>query len=943
MLELRQLTKIYQTDGGTVTKALDGVTVSLGETGLVFLLGKSGSGKSTMLNLAGGLDEPTEGEVVVMGKSSKNFSGSDFDSYRNTFVGFVFQEYNVLDEFTVEENVALALELQGEMKSGDKVRKILEEVELGNLAKRKPNTLSGGQKQRVAIARALVKEPKIILADEPTGALDSETGKQVFETLKKLSKTRLVLVVSHDRDFAEAYGDRIIELKDGKIISDVCLAEDNGDTAEKQEVILDEEIFDNIRTFLAEDGKKTYKDFLRSKGVRTGAKTFEPTPPLPPKEYDGNGITLIRSRLPFRKAVKIGASGLKLKPFRLVATVFLSVVAFILFGFLSTMTFYDVDRVLAQSINESGYEYVMMEKNFVTTNYNYNGSIYESASRARITPEDVISKGVDAFGAYRLNVYGSSNVGSPRSDYYKLSIRYAAVAPENHIFRSASFEGRYPTAANEIAVSSYFLEVVKNATFTRVTESGSLGAKKKINSASDLIGERVFISSSEATFTVTGVFDSGTVPARFERLKTYAVDDSYRRLNVLYSQYLATSVHSLVLVSEGFYKKFPELIGDGTYVNGKYYFNSCNNGYDFKVTKSGEPKLLFGRSNSELQPYDPAPGAYQRPITFFGENKTALGEREFILHLSAITSYYAFLAERMTTEEEKDAYEIFESACNALLYGRLTDLNEINAKKAVIRDYIAVRPMEQLTLLQNDRENGKATVVGFYHTNYGREYNDGFYCSQEFYEASMPYKSVRTETNYRCEENAQYDYIVRSLDGSDAARTAFAKTIGKKHVNSENDVFYSLDNTVYDNVVYVDDLVSLFSVIFLVAGIVLAVFAALLLLNFISMSITSKSKEIGILRAVGARGADVFKIFFSESGIIVGICILLSVAGTIALCAVLNSVIRTELSLFVTVFVFGPLSAVTMIGIAVAVAVLGTFLPVYLAAKKKPVDSIRAL
>ena len=133
----------------------------------------------------------------------------------------MFQEYNILEEFTVGANIALAMELQGHKSTGTELNRILDEVDLTGYAQRKPNELSGGQKQRVAIARALIKNPEIIMADEPTGALDSKTGKQVFDTLKKLSKTKLVIVVSHDRDFAEQYGDRVIELADGRIVSDI--------------------------------------------------------------------------------------------------------------------------------------------------------------------------------------------------------------------------------------------------------------------------------------------------------------------------------------------------------------------------------------------------------------------------------------------------------------------------------------------------------------------------------------------------------------------------------------------------------------------------------------------------------------------------------------------------------------------------------------------------
>ena len=190
MLEVRNLVKCYSTKGGVTVRALDDVSVKFPERGMVFLLGKSGSGKSTLLNVSGGLDQPDSGEVIVKGRSSAEFSSADFDSYRNTFVGFIFQEYNILNEFTVEQNISLALQLQNKPNDKEAVEALLEKVDLAGLGKRKPNTLSGGQKQRVAIARALIKEPEIIMADEPTGALDSNTGKQVLDTLKKLLNSK---------------------------------------------------------------------------------------------------------------------------------------------------------------------------------------------------------------------------------------------------------------------------------------------------------------------------------------------------------------------------------------------------------------------------------------------------------------------------------------------------------------------------------------------------------------------------------------------------------------------------------------------------------------------------------------------------------------------------------------------------------------------------------
>ena len=221
MLQIKNVYKQYKT-GNLVQKALDDVSLNLRDNEFVAILGPSGSGKTTLLNIIGGLDRYDKGDLIINGVSTKKYKDRDWDSYRNHTIGFVFQSYNLIPHQTILSNVELALTISGvsRNKRREKAIKALEQVGLADQMHKKPNQLSGGQMQRVAIARALVNDPDIVLADEPTGALDSETSIQVMELLKEVAKDRLVVMVTHNPELAEDYATRIVNIKDGKILSD---------------------------------------------------------------------------------------------------------------------------------------------------------------------------------------------------------------------------------------------------------------------------------------------------------------------------------------------------------------------------------------------------------------------------------------------------------------------------------------------------------------------------------------------------------------------------------------------------------------------------------------------------------------------------------------------------------------------------------------------------
>ncbi len=245
MLELRNITKQYVT-GDEKVDALGGVSIRFRKSEFVSILGPSGCGKTTMLNIIGGLDRYTSGDLIIGGKSTKLFRDADWDTYRNHSIGFVFQSYNLIPHQSVLSNVELALTLSGVSKAERRRRatEALERVGLGNQLKKRPNQLSGGQMQRVAIARALVNDPEILLADEPTGALDSVTSVQIMDLLREIAKTKLVIMVTHNNELAEEYSTRIISLRDGLVTGDTD--EYDGKGEEPAEVV-------------AEKGKKVKK------------------------------------------------------------------------------------------------------------------------------------------------------------------------------------------------------------------------------------------------------------------------------------------------------------------------------------------------------------------------------------------------------------------------------------------------------------------------------------------------------------------------------------------------------------------------------------------------------------------------------------------------------------------------------------------------------------
>ena len=997
MLEVKNLSKIYKATvkNGVETKALDNVSLTFPNKGMVFLLGKSGSGKSTLLNVCGGLDAPTSGEIIVKGKSSKNFSQSDFDSYRNTFVGFIFQEYNILNEFSVEDNIALALELQGKPKDKKVIAELLEQVDLSGFAKRKPNTLSGGQKQRIAIARALVKSPEIIMADEPTGALDSNTGKQVFDTLKKLSADKLVIVVSHDRDFAELYGDRIIELKDGKILSDVTKTEQeqtqltdsisaiDGVLCIKQGASLTDKDFDKIKSFLESSSSdviiaKDEQDIAAFKKAahitESGSKeVFADTDEskLDIKQYTPADSKFIRSRLPLRHATKIGVSSLKTKPIRLIFTIILCTVAFILFGLLSTLTFYNSEAMFKQTLSDTQRDYVTLENKYLLTVKDYeNGTVYneyELSAPANFSASDMKNLssifGNDIFGAtYSQGM--EYNVRSRTSNYWNNEISTIAYLPEDNIIRN-KINGKYPEKDNEICISQYSAEML--------IESQAINRDGKNIDAStpnELIGKTILVSGEE--YKIVGIFDCGNLDPKFEDLKN-ATESNYS----LITEFEATLSDGMYLLA--FFSKdtFDDLASQFT----RYAFRYEND------TRSFGNIILptANRSYSEYPDYrySNVSNAHSSNIKYFDSQKTTINDNEILISQSIWTSAlyslldYKYNNSQNLTEEEYQYVESLRMDIESLVRGEkyekyiddeyidgdIEENTEEDIKTEPVslplsqkeRDEIIARLINEfsdtpltfeLTLSDSDYlKIGEPTTYKIVGMVNDEEYNTVYVTNEEYNNlwntqfTALDYCTV-TETNYVSDGSTNYSLVYAPFNNTDSQKNLLWDIHSNKQFN-ENSTKVSVSGTYISELDMINELVESLSQVFLYVGLVFAIFAILLFSNFISTSISQKRREIGILRAVGARGTDVFKIFFSESFVIAFICSIISIFGTTSICSALNLSISEIIG--ASIFVFGPFSMLIIVGTALLTAILATFVPVWLAARKKPVESIKAL
>ena len=1031
MLEVKGLCKQYRPKKGVAVQALKDINIRFPETGMVFLLGRSGSGKSTLLNLLGGLDRYDSGEILLDGESTKKFSQADFDSYRNACLGFVFQEYNVLPEFNVAVNIALALELQGKTAEQEEIDRILKKVDLVGYGARRPNELSGGQLQRVAIARALVKNPKIILADEPTGALDSVTGRQIFETLKKLSETKLVIIVSHDREYSEQYADRIIELADGRIISDVTKMSVSSKSDNERPRLnggvcripggyeLTAEDREEINRYIAEHPQEQLRirvDYNLSRGF-----SFEPTTEQP-KGEGGGLFERIRSKLPMRRAIRIGLTGLKSKKVKLVFTVLMSMIAFSMFGIASTVADYDYAKTVSDAFAKEGVKSVFVSKETDTGEKDwagrlrwYGGSLLLPTDDEEMEPLRNMS-GVSVNPVYRIgntSVYyntGSSGEGQSEGLAEILSglsfdtlSKWLEIDEETlELYNCKLKIGELPDGSkNEVAISLVTYETIRN---------NALLTGNKVPKMSDMIGRKV-TASDGTELTITGIIDTGLNYMSYVNRVTELLGNGLNggkglfasivtaiKANIVYSDFnydVVSNPASCNLVGKGFVKRqvmsaftatrstVSMMLGDGenrvpsfamiadianidridhidfsktgneggenvvpcyisrdiatvflrqslTSNNRKYLgideeirtiYEEQHEGFDwdeYELNPENEPDGMLpddgsdeadpnltkpddasdggkdsgsdGKDKEDPKYYGPGDGTKYRT----GTGVTNREKQENTLYLSGLSDdELAALLERVCAEAPVSISII-----------RYSDMWYSEEKRTSCT-------LDVLGMLRSENDGEKidygCALVG-----------EPAALQRKFGKINQPYGGAMVILP--TDRKELYDFVKYTHEGIDGLRFQM-----KTKYNVEID--------------YADIAMTTARKVLIGIGIFFAVFAALLMTSFIANSILYKKREVGILRAIGSRGADVYRIFGAESCAIALICTVCASILTAVLTGAANwFLIRT---FHVSLLQFGLKQFLLIAGVSLGTALIATFLPVFAFARKRPIDAIR--
>ena len=948
MLRLQNVRKSYKTKAGNVN-ALDCVSLNFPSSGLVFITGKSGCGKTTLLNVIGGLDGIDDGEILVQDKNFSNFSAAEYDSYRNTFIGFIFQEYNLLPEFTVKKNIEIAMELQGRKANEAELEALLKDMEIEGFKTRYPFELSGGQRQRVAIARALVKQPRIILADEPTGALDSGTGIQVLDTLKKLSKDKLVIVVSHDREFAEKYADRIIHLVDGKVAQDVTFTKKEiASNVSEQEgaLIIREgaELSENEKETLANAIKERKKiEVVENLCFRDKRQTGEIVCAA------GDCVSLRKSKMKLKSAAYLGLKSLAVKPLRLVLTILISALAFAVFALFDTIANFSTPNVLKNQLNNALSPTIVAYPDYIadyTIGDRYSIKVSESVIKELDGKTGGKIKGIfdlrdNTAGSVQdtlaITELISSEVVVGKRYYANAVNGFVEFEKEKEITKNGKFKdfdyslvyGEYPELIYEngvlvedslykIAISTYLADSI----IYYLNDSPLNG--KIINTYKDLIGATITVGRQK--YTITGLIDCGEVPIKYDILRqSTPYNVTTNALLGDFNAYIDSSAKKCLFVAKDFLRTVNEKTSSAElfYIGNSTWTMSALNAvkkqvstYIYNAEECAVNKMLFFDQNN--------PRDY----------KAGIADDEILIHYLNLETLFAAEINALGSNPERlEIKNLIASMGTGTAENNRAALAEILNKLQVnITNESFKATIHQHFTATGTKCDKAVKLVGVY-----------FGMDPESYTSASNYKVMMNENLMRelgvFSRQGEYSKLLFS-----ARSVRFGGGVIVNYFTSESGLTLNWYNnftlnTIKSNEIIIRQVANLF----LYAAIALALLSVFMLYNYMSTSIANKKQSVGVLRGLGAGGKDIFLTFLCESLIVAFINGILANLFAVLACALVNAYIVQIMHISVHFALFGGRQIFIIILISLLTAISSSALPIFKICKKKPVELIRRL
>ena len=864
MLELKNIKKVYDT-GIEKVNALKGISLKFRKSEFVSILGESGCGKTTLLNIIGGLDRYTSGDLIINGKSTKKFKDRDWDSYRNYFVGFIFQSYNLISHQTILSNVALALTISGVSKKEriKRAKKALEEVGLKEKMYYKPNQLSGGQMQRVAIARAIVNDPDIILADEPTGALDSKTSEQVMKILKKISKNRLVIMVTHNDNLANIYSNRIIRILDGVITDDSNPIKDNEKLSKNKPIYKKTNMkfltalqlsFNNL---LTKKGRTILTSFAGSIGIigialilaiSTGVQNY--IDKVEEETLASYPITIEESTVDMSSMINNASNDKQekekknRKKDKIYSVNIMNQILNIFSNQVKNNNLKELKKYIETKDNN-----IYKNSNAIKYDYNLNLNLYKSDTSngiVKVNPSTVI----DSIGAKDLVQDSSSSIPGMSNPFYNTNqLNVWTELLDNEKLLKGQYEllkGTWPTKYNEVVlITTEDNEVSDYALYTLgLKDQNSLkGSMEKLQKAEEI---------------------------KLESNTTYSYDD------ILKLKYK-------IILNSDYYKKnndiWEDMSDDDTYMKEK-----INNADEIKVVG------IIRQSKDSVASSGQGSIGYLKDLKEYVINKT--NESDIVKE-----------------QKEKKDTNIF-SGLPFPKDGEKFDFNSLTDEQ---KQKMAM--MDQADL---------AKLMASYTDNANATYENNL--------KKLGSVSLDTPTSI--------NIYPKDFDSKEAITKDIKKYNNnqKKNKKEENVITYSdIVGAMISSVSKIVDTVSYV----LIAFVAISLIVSSIMIGIITyISVLERTKEIGILRAIGVSKKDVSRIFNAETLIIGFIAGLLGITITILLTIPINHIIYKVTNVHVTATL--PLVAsIILIIISIILTMIGGLIPSRLASKKDPVIALR--